>query len=108
MPGTQAAEAETRKLQMRVENTEQRQQQMMAFLAKAVNNPGFLQALLQRQPQQRLASGRGVLLPAHTRWRNLFYQLLVIQQCNLVPSACGTSLMASVQAASWEASGVLV
>ncbi|KAK9835205.1 hypothetical protein WJX81_005618 [Elliptochloris bilobata] len=52
----QASDNEIRKLHTRLESTEQRQQQMMGFLAKAVNNPGFLQQLLSaRQPQQRLA-----------------------------------------------------
>lgn len=59
----QASESEIRKLHSRLEGTEQRQQQMMAFLAKAVNNPGFLQQLLSaRQPQQRLAGVKGAAL----------------------------------------------
>ena len=60
MVRAQASESEIRKLHSRLEGTEQRQQQMMAFLAKAVNNPGFLQQLLSaRQPQQRLAGVKG-------------------------------------------------
>ena len=39
----------------RLEATEQRQQQMMAFLAKAVQNPAFLQELLNQRQAQRIS-----------------------------------------------------
>ncbi len=39
----------------RLESTEQRQQQMMAFLAKAVQNPAFLQELLNQRQAQRIS-----------------------------------------------------
>ena len=49
------------RMQGRLDSTEQRQQQMMAMLAKAVHNPIFLQQLLNsnRPPVHRLDSGEG-------------------------------------------------
>ena len=41
----------------RLEATEQRQQQMMNFLSKAVQNPAFLQELLLNQRQTQRISG---------------------------------------------------
>ncbi len=43
----------------RMESTEIRQQQMMAFLARAVNNPAFLQQLLSARQTQRSLDNRG-------------------------------------------------
>ena len=50
------------RMQGRLDSTEQRQQQMMAMLAKAVHNPIFLQQLLNvnRPPIHRLDSGEGI------------------------------------------------
>ncbi len=50
------------RMQGRLDATEQRQQQMMAMLAKAVHNPIFLQQLLNgnRPPVHRLDSGEGI------------------------------------------------
>ena len=45
----------------RMESTEMRQQQMMAFLARAVNNPAFLQQLLSARQTQRSLDNRGAL-----------------------------------------------
>ena len=64
------------RMQGRLDSTEQRQQQMMAMLAKAVHNPIFLQQLLNgnRPPVHRLDSGEGInggnvggLLPVRRR-----------------------------------------
>eukprot|EP00884_Botryococcus_braunii_P022123 jgi/Botrbrau1/8595/Bobra.0380s0016.1 len=57
----QAADLEIRKLQKKLEQTDDRQQQMMAFLAKVVQNPSFLQQVLAaRQPsQQRITDMTG-------------------------------------------------
>ena len=51
----QNTEQETKRLMSRLESTEQRQQQMMAFLAKAVQNPAFLQELLNQRQAQRIS-----------------------------------------------------
>lgn len=54
----QAADLEIRKLQKKLEQTDDRQQQMMAFLAKVVQNPAFLQQVLAaRQPPQQCITG---------------------------------------------------
>lgn len=53
----QATDHETKQLLARLESTEQRQQQMMAFLAKAVQNPAFLQELLTNQRHAQRISG---------------------------------------------------
>ena len=55
----QMSEAEMARMQGRLDATEQRQQQMMAMLAKAIHNPIFLQQLLNgnRPPVHRLDSG---------------------------------------------------
>lgn len=51
----QNTEQETKRLVSRLEATEQRQQQMTNFLAKAVQNPAFLQQLLQQRQTQRIS-----------------------------------------------------
>ncbi len=51
----QNTDQETKRLMARLESTEQRQQQMMAFLAKAVQNPAFLQELLNQRQAQRIS-----------------------------------------------------
>lgn len=51
----QNTDQETKRLMSRLESTEQRQQQMMAFLAKAVQNPAFLQELLNQRQAQRIS-----------------------------------------------------
>jgi len=51
----QNTEQETKRLMNRLESTEQRQQHMMAFLAKAVQNPAFLQELLNQRQAQRIS-----------------------------------------------------
>ena len=43
-----------------MESTEMRQQQMMAFLARAVNNPAFLQQLLSARQNQRTLDNKGM------------------------------------------------
>ena len=53
----QNTDQETKRLLVRLESTEQRQQQMMAFLAKAVQNPAFLQELLTNQRHAQRISG---------------------------------------------------
>ena len=55
--GLQSSDAEIRKLHNRLEGTEQRQQQMMSFLAKALQNPQFLQQVLQPRAPSRITSG---------------------------------------------------
>jgi hypothetical protein len=55
----QASDLEIRKLQKKLEQTDDRQQQMMAFLAKVVQNPAFLQQVLAaRQPTQQRITGK--------------------------------------------------
>lgn len=49
-----------RRMSTRMESTEMRQQQMMAFLARAVNNPAFLQQLLSARQNQRSLDSKGV------------------------------------------------
>ena len=49
----------------RMESTEIRQQQMMAFLARAVNNPAFLQQLLSARQTQRSLDNRGAFSGHH-------------------------------------------
>ena len=51
----QTTEQETQGLRSRLEATEQRQQQMMNFLTKAVQNPVFLQQLLNQRQAQRIS-----------------------------------------------------
>ena len=51
----------------RMESTEMRQQQMMAFLARAVNNPAFLQQLLSARQTQRSLDNRGAFSGQHPR-----------------------------------------
>ena len=51
----------------RMESTEIRQQQMMAFLARAVNNPAFLQQLLSARQTQRSLDNRGAFSSQHSR-----------------------------------------
>lgn len=46
-----------------MESTEMRQQQMMAFLARAVNNPAFLQQLLSARQNQRTLDDKGMPHP---------------------------------------------
>lgn len=53
--GLQNTEQETQGLRSRLEATEQRQQQMMTFLTKAVQNPVFLQQLLNQRQAQRIS-----------------------------------------------------
>ena len=55
----QAHDEEMRRMAGRMESTEIRQQQMMAFLARAVNNPAFLQQLLSARQTQRSLDNRG-------------------------------------------------
>lgn len=73
----------------RLEATEQRQQQMMAFLAKAVQNPAFLQELLNQRQAQRISG------PDKSKPRGvmgfltlLFPSLLIVQWCNSQHRAC--------------------
>ncbi len=64
----------------RLESTEQRQQQMMAFLAKAVQNPAFLQELLnQRQAQRISGPDKSEFLKA-TDSSNRLAPVVVLQQ----------------------------
>ena len=53
----QTSESEIRKLHGRLENTEQRQQHMMSFLAKVVQNPAFLQQVLQTHQPSSITGG---------------------------------------------------
>ncbi|CAL5220052.1 g2002 [Coccomyxa viridis] len=55
----QAHEDEMRQMATRMESTEMRQQQIMAFLARAVNNPAFLQQLLSARQNQRTLDNQG-------------------------------------------------
>ena len=48
-----------RQMATRMESTEMRQQQIMAFLARAVNNPVFLQQLLSARQNQRTLDNKG-------------------------------------------------
>ena len=59
----QNTEQETKRLVSRLEATEQRQQQMTNFLAKAVQNPAFLQQLLQQRQTQRISGPDKSRLP---------------------------------------------
>lgn len=58
-PHAQVHEDEMRRMASRMESTEMRQQQMMAFLARAVNNPAFLQQLLSARQNQRTLDSKG-------------------------------------------------
>ena len=49
-----------RQMATRMESTEMRQQQIMAFLARAVNNPAFLQQLLSARQNQRTLDNKGM------------------------------------------------
>lgn len=73
----------------RLEATEQRQQQMMAFLAKAVQNPAFLQELLNQRQAQRI-SGPDKSKPHSVVvfLTLLFPSLLIVQWCNSQHQAC--------------------
>lgn len=44
-----------RGLQLRVENMERQHQQTMSFLSKALQNPGFLQQILQARGASHIA-----------------------------------------------------
>ena len=48
-----------RQMATRMESTEMRQQQIMAFLARAVHNPAFLQQLLSARQNQRTLDNQG-------------------------------------------------
>ena len=50
-----------RQMATRMESTEMRQQQIMAFLARAVNNPAFLQQLLSARQNQHALDNKGTL-----------------------------------------------
>jgi hypothetical protein len=55
----QAADSDLRNMQQRLEATEMRQHHMMAFLAKAVNDPMFLQQFLSaRQANSRITDSK--------------------------------------------------
>ncbi|KAK9273406.1 hypothetical protein L1049_018216 [Liquidambar formosana] len=41
----------------RLQNTEKKQQQMMTFLAKALNNPSFFQQFMQKNAQRKILDG---------------------------------------------------
>ena len=49
-----------RQMATRMESTEMRQQQIMAFLARAVNNPAFLQQLLSARQNQHALDNKGM------------------------------------------------
>ncbi|KAI8546894.1 hypothetical protein RHMOL_Rhmol07G0154900 [Rhododendron molle] len=49
----QATDGHMQAMVQRLQGMEQRQQQMMSFLAKAVNSPGFLAQFVQQQQQQQ-------------------------------------------------------
>lgn len=51
----QESELEMRGLQLRVENMERQHQQTMSFLSKALQNPGFLQQILQARGASQIA-----------------------------------------------------
>eukprot|EP01018_Ginkgo_biloba_P016800 Gb_16343 [translate_table: standard] len=51
-------EHEMKTMNQRLQSTEQRQQQMMSFLAKAMQNPNFLAQLVQQKEKRQLAAGR--------------------------------------------------
>ena len=90
----------------RMEATEMRQHNMMAFLAKAVNNPAFLQQLLGSHAHpgtgagQRITDAKGArtgaccaLLPARWATSSLsgltaLEQYLVDGQCAARPCSC--------------------
>lgn len=54
----QSSEKEIVELHNRLQGMETRQQQMMSFLAKALQNPQFLQQVLSAHQPSRLTSGR--------------------------------------------------
>lgn len=54
----QSTERELRGMGQRLQSTEQRQQQMMAFLAKAMQSPTFLSQLMQQSEKQQFAKSR--------------------------------------------------
>ncbi|XP_030452603.1 heat shock factor protein HSF30-like [Syzygium oleosum] len=55
----------------RLQRTEKKQQQMLTFLAKALNNPSFIQNLAQRKELQSLGIGRKRRLTASPSVENL-------------------------------------
>ena len=77
----QNTEQETQGLRSRLEATEQRQQQMTTFLTKAVQNPVFLQQLLNQRQAQRISgpdkSEALLLLPQHGMARHVMQLMLV-------------------------------
>lgn len=50
-----------RGLQLRVENMERQHQQTMSFLSKALQNPGFLQQILQARGASQIAGDDSLL-----------------------------------------------
>ncbi|KAK4486534.1 hypothetical protein RD792_009218 [Penstemon davidsonii] len=48
----QSTDGQLQTMVQRLQGMEQRQQQMMSFLAKAVNSPGFLAQFMQQQPNE--------------------------------------------------------
>ena len=63
----QASEKEIGSLQGRLEATEQNQRNIMAFLTKAMQEPGFLQQVLGSNPgPQRLTDGETAGEPRHS------------------------------------------
>lgn len=79
----QASDAEMRKLGQRLEETDARQRQMMTFLAKAVQNPAFLQQILASRQQnlQRIDSSdmKGAILTSVAMSMNVQHALGRIQ-----------------------------
>ena len=65
----QSSEKEIGKLHSRLQGMETRQQQMMSFLSKALQNPQFLQQVLSAHQPSRLTSGQ---LPLYKIEYNLF------------------------------------
>lgn len=51
-------ECEMQTMNQRLQTTEQRHQQMMSFLAKAMQNPSFLAQLVQQKEKKQLAAAR--------------------------------------------------
>ena len=79
----QNTDQETKRLLARLESTEQRQQQMMAFLAKAVQNPAFLQELLTNQRHAQRISG-----PDKSARPSTVCKTLALSPAEFVHAAC--------------------
>lgn len=85
----QTSRAQLVAMEEQLQGTERKQQQMMAFLARAFKNPAFIQQLIQRREQNReLGSiGKKRRLPASASSENLQQEVISLMDSQIVSYA---------------------